>query len=771
MDPRSICRSFRALTLALAALTIAGPAAGQFIELTSQAEVDAFDERFVGTLRVSGGDIVNLDGLSSLEFAEGLYIYTNPLLTDVSGLANLRDVRGTIEFYGNDALADLSVLDDMPRIGRLRVAYNDALTHLSVSGLQQVNTLWVDFNDSLVEIGPFPELQVINQDLWITNNSSLTHVRGLELSAIDGDITIRNNESLVAVELSFPTPVIRSLDIADCPLLTHLDFVSSIEVLDGGLRLDGLGIASLSAFSNLRRVGSHLHLEGLTVSNLQGLENLEDVRELRLRRNSNLESLSGLSGLRNIGEEERYALVEISENPLLSDLSGLSALESVDVLGVTLRNNPSLSDASHLLSPLTTLGYFGLRLEGLAPDFAMNGCEELRVCEGDVVLSGLSDLSGLSSLEETEGLIISHYSGSEWAGFDSLRNVVGHLTITNCDSLESLSGFPSLQQVNGSVSVYRNDRLETLGGFPELSIVGRELTVWGNDSLREVDAFGALRQIGNDSGLWGIFVADNPVLESFRAPAFEQFEGSVVFRRNDALTSIDLGTSIESVLTVDFERNGALRGLEALSSLRTIAGSLRLLANDSLRDIDGLRNVRLITGPATISNNPVLENVSGLAAVESVERVSVQGNEQLSDCCGMASLMSVVTLPQDILEEFPEFPVSFNAPGCNTVPEVVGACGALTAGRDTWCHVYPNPGRDITGIEFNVVRAHPVGLKIYDVTGRLVRSFESETMEPGVHRFEWNGDNEAGKQVPSGVYFARIDDGFETRQARIVRLK
>ncbi|HID11565.1 MAG TPA: hypothetical protein EYP17_09750 [Candidatus Latescibacteria bacterium] len=64
---------------------------------------------------------------------------------------------------------------------------------------------------------------------------------------------------------------------------------------------------------------------------------------------------------------------------------------------------------------------------------------------------------------------------------------------------------------------------------------------------------------------------------------------------------------------------------------------------------------------------------------------------------------------------------------------------------------------DISFSVFKVNTARPVGLEIYNIEGRLIRSF-SELREDaaGRYRFLWDGRDEGGKLVPPGVYIARI---------------
>ena len=54
-------------------------------------------------------------------------------------------------------------------------------------------------------------------------------------------------------------------------------------------------------------------------------------------------------------------------------------------------------------------------------------------------------------------------------------------------------------------------------------------------------------------------------------------------------------------------------------------------------------------------------------------------------------------------------------------------------------------------------REGAVALRIYDVNGRVQRMLESGTRPAGAHRVAWDGRDDAGRALPSGSYFARLD--------------
>jgi len=84
---------------------------------------------------------------------------------------------------------------------------------------------------------------------------------------------------------------------------------------------------------------------------------------------------------------------------------------------------------------------------------------------------------------------------------------------------------------------------------------------------------------------------------------------------------------------------------------------------------------------------------------------------------------------------------------------------------------YPNPFNPLTTIEFVLPRDSYVELSVYDVNGKRVRSLINEVRDAGINVKAWNGTNDAGDTVPTGVYFYRLTWGetVETRKMIFVK--
>jgi hypothetical protein len=89
--------------------------------------------------------------------------------------------------------------------------------------------------------------------------------------------------------------------------------------------------------------------------------------------------------------------------------------------------------------------------------------------------------------------------------------------------------------------------------------------------------------------------------------------------------------------------------------------------------------------------------------------------------------------------------------GGDTVPGVV--------------HASPNPFGGRTVLSFSLIQAGPVSIRVYDLSGRVVRTLVNEALDPGAHEVPWDGSAENRLPVASGIYFALLD-GPGVRDAR-----
>jgi hypothetical protein len=85
---------------------------------------------------------------------------------------------------------------------------------------------------------------------------------------------------------------------------------------------------------------------------------------------------------------------------------------------------------------------------------------------------------------------------------------------------------------------------------------------------------------------------------------------------------------------------------------------------------------------------------------------------------------------------------------------------------------YPNPFNPSTSINIGLPVQAPVTMEIYNILGVKVRTLlHGEVMSAGIHQMEWNGKDDAGASVTSGVYLYRINAGTFQVTKKMMMLK
>jgi hypothetical protein len=84
---------------------------------------------------------------------------------------------------------------------------------------------------------------------------------------------------------------------------------------------------------------------------------------------------------------------------------------------------------------------------------------------------------------------------------------------------------------------------------------------------------------------------------------------------------------------------------------------------------------------------------------------------------------------------------------------------------------YPNPFNPATMISFTLPENTDVNLSIYNLEGKLVKTFINNTLSEGYKQTSWDGTDSHGDPVASGVYFYRLKVGNRTLTKKMVLLK
>ncbi|MEC7746838.1 MAG: FlgD immunoglobulin-like domain containing protein, partial [Candidatus Neomarinimicrobiota bacterium] len=127
------------------------------------------------------------------------------------------------------------------------------------------------------------------------------------------------------------------------------------------------------------------------------------------------------------------------------------------------------------------------------------------------------------------------------------------------------------------------------------------------------------------------------------------------------------------------------------------------------------------------------------------------------------------TFPEDVWQSEPPLPVEeFN-------PDSI--CILLTGiGKDIvpdnffLTNNYPNPFNPTTSFTFGISSSIEVKISIYNILGQKIFSYSNGKLDAGTYEFNWNGLNQIGDRVTSGIYFYEMEAGNQFRDIKKMTL-
>ena len=92
-------------------------------------------------------------------------------------------------------------------------------------------------------------------------------------------------------------------------------------------------------------------------------------------------------------------------------------------------------------------------------------------------------------------------------------------------------------------------------------------------------------------------------------------------------------------------------------------------------------------------------------------------------------------------------------------------------GRIDLSQNYPNPFSATTTITYTVPQTAHVEFKIYNALGQLIQTLSDEAKPAGAYSATWEGRNDAGEEVPPGIYFYRVKIGNAESTRRMIYVR
>jgi len=115
-----------------------------------------------------------------------------------------------------------------------------------------------------------------------------------------------------------------------------------------------------------------------------------------------------------------------------------------------------------------------------------------------------------------------------------------------------------------------------------------------------------------------------------------------------------------------------------------------------------------------------------------------------------------------------------------TIDNICVITGVSTAAEDAYLpelpkvvlqQNYPNPFNPQTTIRYTLTEPAEVSLAVYNLKGQLVRELEAGAKTAGEHSAVWNGLDQSGKPVGSGIYLYRLESGDYNKTLKMILMK
>ena len=337
------------------------------IFITRQGQIDSFTINYPGCvileedIRISGQDIVNLNGLSHIEVIDGTLWIIVTALTDFNDLSSLKSI-GSLRILSNAnltnlhflhsfdsldllELSDSPLLTDYTGISNLEYAGYVSLTKLPLTdidifpSLKNFKTIVLNNLPNLVSISEFPAQSVISslqQKITITNNPLLQDLGGLLGWTKVHTLEIDNNDNLTNLHGLNTIREINWLDLLYNDVLTDISALASCKEIATTIIQSNATLPNIHGLENLKNGFFHIennplltnvdafkhmsHIRGIYLYNipivdLTGLESIDTIfGNLYLKSNSSLSSLKGLDSLKFLSGS-----FSITSNPILSE--------------------------------------------------------------------------------------------------------------------------------------------------------------------------------------------------------------------------------------------------------------------------------------------------------------------------------------------------------------------------------------------------------------------------------------------------------------------
>ena len=670
-------------------------------------------------IEVESANISNLTGLERATNLTTLELYDNSI-SDISPLAGLNNL--TDLYLGFNSISDISPLAGLNNLTDLYLGFNSISDISPLAGLNNLTDLDLSFN-SISDISPLAGLtNLTTLELYDNSISDISPLAGLNnLTYLDLDDNSISDISPLAGLNNLTDLYLGYNSIADIsPLVANTGLGNDDTVYVNGNPLNDASINT--HIPALVSRGVNVEFDAIVVQP-EDMAQMGDIPDPYLR--AAIEAELGKASGDTITADEMATLTQIEvEN---DDIRVLTGLERATNLTRLILFNTDISDISPLagLTDLTRLEIVGGSISDISPLAGLTQLTRLEIVGGSI-----SDLSPLAGLTNLTFLSLGYNSIADISPLAGLTNLT-HLGLDSnlVSDLSPLAGLNKLTHLgldNNSIS-----DISPLVGLTQLTELYLE-----DNSISDLSPLVANTGLGEEDL---IDVSENPL------------SSASINTHIPTLQSRGVNVESDDIVVQTADVNGD--GVVNIFDLVSVASQLGKQGQNLAEDVNG-------DGVVNIFDLVVITSMFGEGAA--APSAQPQGILTAGEVQGWLIDARSLEIKDPIMKR-----------GIMVLEQLLTS---LTPTETKLLPNYPNPFNPETWIPYRLAKDAFVTLTIYDQTGQVVRTIDVGHQTAAVYESRsqaiyWDGRNEIGEQVASGVYFYHLSAGNYSATRKMLILK
>ena len=555
--------------------------------------------------------------------------------------------------------------------------------------------------------------------------------------------------------------------------------ISDISALSGSINLTYLGlynnsISDISAIAGLTNL-TRLWLAINSITDISALAGLTNLTDLWLYGNS-ISDLSPLVENTGLGDRD---FVNVQNN-YLNALSINTHIPALRNRGVTVRFDNIIvrpEDIAQTVDiPDPNLHAAIAQIRGKMPSDPITMADMLLLVESSLSDAKISDLTGLEQATNLINLDVTRNSISDFsplAGLINLRQLsLGNNSITDISPLAGLTNLTSLELEDNNII-----EISAIAGLNKLM----ELSL-ANNSISDISPLAGL------NNLWWLQLANNSISDISPLAGLTRLDELHIANNSTSdLSPLVENTALGNKDFVDVTGNplstlSITTHIPTLQARRVIVEFDNIIAQTPDVNSDGNVNILDLISVANMLGNEgqnLAEDVNADGSVNILDLVLVAGMfdaaaaapsayPQAAELLSAAAVRGWLTDAKALQIQDP-----IMERGVMVLQQLLAS---LIPTETRLLANYPNPFNPETWIPYRLAKDAFVTLTIYDGAGHVVRTIDvghqiAATYENRAEAIYWNGRNQIGEKVASGVYFYHLSAGDFSATRKMLILK